>query len=253
MKVYYSYTENWSERELAQAWEALPPLRRERMDRYRRREDQRESAAAALLAAWAFQQEERDQADIPPGPVEILPDSLLAEETARFSHALNWTPGPAGKPFERGLLTSGGRRYLSLSHTGGAVAAAVADAPVGADIERLDKLSPETSRALLRRFHPVERELLEGLADEELAVRLAVWWTLKESVMKLTGQGLRLPLNQFCILPAGEAVSESGTAEYFTGSRQSAEWRLCSWPLPPFQLSAAVAEKTGGSTAFDRD
>ncbi len=67
--------------------------------------------------------------------------------------------------------------HFSLSHGGGLAACAVADRPVGVDVE-----GPRSvSEALLRRYFTAEeREAAEPL-------RL---WTLKESCCKMTGRGL---------------------------------------------------------------
>ena len=67
--------------------------------------------------------------------------------------------------------------HFSLSHGGGIAACAVADRPVGVDVEGPHPVS----EALLRRYFTAEeREAAEPL-------RL---WTLKESCCKMTGRGL---------------------------------------------------------------
>ena len=241
--IYCSYTGSWTEERVIRAAQSLPPLRRERMERYQRWEDRRESAAAALLTAYALLAAEKEPPG-PPQPTVIAADDLLTAETAAVSLALDWTPGEGGKPFEQGLLWGKTRRFVSLSHTRGAVAAAVADQPVGVDIERLDAAAPHTVRAILRRFHPLERELLEPLAEEQLADRFPVWWTLKESVMKLTGQGFRLPLSMFYVLPETPPDEKSPAGrEIFTGCWSGGDIRLYSWPLSPYRLSVAFEKE----------
>ena len=88
------------------------------------------------------------------------------------------------------------------------------------------------------------RELLEPLTEEQLADRFPVWWTLKESVMKLTGQGFRLPLNRFFVLPETPPDEKSPAGrEAFTGCWRGGDIRLYSWPLPPYRLSVAFDQE----------
>ena len=81
--------------------------------------------------------------------------------------------GVAGKPFFRNRPDL----HFSLSHGGGIAACAVADRPVGIDVEG----QRPVSEALLRRCFTTE----ERAAAEPLRL-----WTLKESCCKMTGRGL---------------------------------------------------------------
>lgn len=85
---------------------------------------------------------------------------------------------------ERGapLPTAGWHR--STAHTRGMACAVVAAAPVGIDVERLDR--PRAARILTRTLSAAERELL-GRDD---AAALLGLWTAKEAVLKLAGCGL---------------------------------------------------------------
>lgn len=81
------------------------------------------------------------------------------------------TTDAAGKPVFKGVTGL----HFSLSHTKGAVLAALSTAPVGADAERRREI-PEVVR---RRLFEVEHGDLE----------LFELWTLRESWVKLTGAG----------------------------------------------------------------
>lgn len=94
--------------------------------------------------------------------------------------------GPYGKPFLRDAFNID----FSISHCGGLVVCAFANRPLGVDVEKIGPFLPSlTTKAL----SPEERELLDsrvpadGRARQELFFRL---WTLKEALIKQTGQGL---------------------------------------------------------------
>ncbi|MEU9773985.1 4'-phosphopantetheinyl transferase superfamily protein [Streptomyces sp. NPDC047968] len=91
--------------------------------------------------------------------------------------------GPHGKPYLDGHPV-----HFSLSHTAGHVLLALACAPVGVDVEAVPGAA--TAREVLPALHLREREELTGLADAELAARLARCWARKEAALKATGLAL---------------------------------------------------------------
>ena len=87
-----------------------------------------------------------------------------------------------GKPF---LLRSS--LHISLSHSGGYAAAAVADVPLGLDLQSLREISRRVQERL---YSPEEIAWIgraEGDEGQKRAVRL---WTMKEAYGKLLGTGL---------------------------------------------------------------
>lgn len=99
--------------------------------------------------------------------------------------------GPQGKPECEGL-------HFNLSHSGRLVACAVGDGPVGCDVEMIREAPKKVAN---RFFAEQERAYLQACAtkkkyDEEF-YRL---WTMKESYVKFTGEGMHLPFNAFEIL-----------------------------------------------------
>lgn len=87
--------------------------------------------------------------------------------------------GPYGKPY----LKEG--PCFNLSHTHGAVAAAVSERPVGIDLERV---RPYLSKLPERVLSPVELRWFRSGGERK--TDFFTLWTLKESFLKLQGTGL---------------------------------------------------------------
>lgn len=81
-----------------------------------------------------------------------------------------------------------GARPFSLSHAGEWAVLAVADAPVGVDLE---PMRPENFEGLARvAFHETEREMLAASQDPQAC--FFDLWTMKESYLKAIGLGFAL-------------------------------------------------------------
>ena len=110
--------------------------------------------------------------------------------------------GENGKPY----LEEYPEIHFNLSHSGNMVFAVFSDREVGCDIEEIGKPQEKLAE---RFFCPEEYEHLMKIEDEhkrcEEFYRL---WTLKESFMKVTGLGMKLPLDSFCF-QLGERVEIS--------------------------------------------
>ena len=79
--------------------------------------------------------------------------------------------------------------HFSLSHAGPLVLVAVAEQPVGADVEALPE--PRTVADLAAVLHPAERaELAEADGTDRLPREFARLWTRKEAYLKGIGTGL---------------------------------------------------------------
>lgn len=86
--------------------------------------------------------------------------------------------------------------HFSLSHSGHWAVCAVADHPVGVDVEL-----PRCTSALARRhFHP------EEVAAAATADDLCRLWTAKEAFLKALGVGLTIPLDSFLVRLTAEAA-----------------------------------------------
>lgn len=118
---------------------------------------------------------------------------------------------PGGRP----TLAHGGPWYFSIAHSGDLAVCAVADLPVGVDLERVtaDRDPLGIARAC---FQPAE---IEDVAAEfsragpmAAAVRFAAYWTLKEAHLKRRG-GSVWDMRQAPVFPLGTAAAADATAE----------------------------------------
>lgn len=144
--------------------------------------------------------------------VEFLTGSLLGREVAQEALGVDRDQisiqrmcadcgGPHGRPAVRWKVS--GRRDLSnskgldlsISHAGGwVVATCVTQGRVGVDIEdRAVVLDIESVAG--RILHPNEFRLTRGL-DRDYLLRT---WVQKESLLKASGEGLRLPMSGICL------------------------------------------------------
>lgn len=91
--------------------------------------------------------------------------------------------GPHGRPFVPGHAV-----HFSLSHTSGLVMIALAEAPVGIDVEGFP--DPGTVADVAGQLHPRERTELAALPAAERPAAFARCWTRKEALLKAIGVGL---------------------------------------------------------------
>lgn len=101
--------------------------------------------------------------------------------------------GPRGKPY-----IDSPDFHFNISHSGGFAACAVERYPVGLDMERRRNFSP----ALAKRICTPEEAALTGASPDRDSA-LTQLWTCKESLMKLTGQGMA-ELGEAVFLRLGE-------------------------------------------------
>lgn len=150
--------------EHSEVLEGLSKERQEKILRYKQEHSRKQGLGAALLLK------------------EVLEDAGLSMEDITY--------GKNGKPQIEGL-------HFNLSHSGDMVILAVSDNEVGCDIE---KISDVKEGIVDRFFAESEIEYLnkfEGIEKQREFFRL---WTIKESYMKLTGEGMSLSLSGFEVL-----------------------------------------------------
>ena len=93
------------------------------------------------------------------------------------------TIGANGKPECEGV-------YFNLSHSGDMVLCAVSDVPVGCDLEKVFDAPLEVAD---RYFSEKERRYIEEVQNfPEINRRFFRLWTMKESYLKMTGEGMNL-------------------------------------------------------------
>ena len=103
--------------------------------------------------------------------------------------------GDYGKPLIDGL-------EFSLSHSGNLVVCAVSDQPVGCDVEEIREAPKGVAK---RYFSSGEQLYLSRFAGEEYDKVFFQLWTMKESYVKMTGEGLRVPFDAYEVVPEDSA------------------------------------------------
>ncbi|QGM96622.1 4'-phosphopantetheinyl transferase family protein [Methylocystis parvus] len=153
----------------------------------------------------------------------------LSRRAARPPQDWRFAATKLGKPY---LLDCARDLRFSLSHTRGMVAVAVADgAEIGVDVEPSDRRA-ESMKLAQRFFAPEEVALLaavEGAARRDMFFAI---WTLKEAVVKTTGQGLARALDSFAIALDPPRVT------MLDGSAQ--QWSAAHWRRGSFHFALAA-------------
>jgi phosphopantetheinyl transferase len=159
------------------------------------------ATAAALPAIWLLPSRQR--------PTTLAERSALRRETARRVIASQFSiplDGVAIDHDERGrpLLARplGTGLHLSLATRSGLVALALAHAPVGVDVERIDPLLTPPLAIL----HTDEREALLALPETARPLAFTRLWCAKEAYVKALGLGFARPPESFAV----ELVGQSG-------------------------------------------
>lgn len=95
--------------------------------------------------------------------------------------------------------------HISISHTEGYAACAIAREPVGIDVEREHTFSKAAAKRILS---PQEELLRESANADELLSRI---WTVKESFLKMTGEGIPGEMRTLELIAAGDGSSDVWT------------------------------------------
>ncbi|MCD7956929.1 MAG: 4'-phosphopantetheinyl transferase superfamily protein [Lachnospiraceae bacterium] len=175
-KLYMMTTEPFADPEVfAQYYRNMPKERQKKIDKTRMEQDKKLSLAAGILLDLGLKKY-----------------GLNAVDTQICA-------GEYGKPY----LPDYPEIHFSLSHSKEMALAVFSEMEIGCDIEYQKK----PNEHLARRFYcPQEYAWMQEAADEEeRKTRFYRLWTLKESFIKTTGMGLRLPLDSFCFSFGEEA------------------------------------------------
>lgn len=151
--------EEISEKTLQEAINALPEWRKEQTMRFKHQRGRIECAFSYLLLCDAL----RERGILEP------PTFIYGKE------------GQDGKP----SLAEHPNLFFNLSHCKHAVACALADHPVGIDIEAMGRYSERLAKYTMN-----EEECTEIEVAENKDVAFTRLWTMKEATMKLTGEGI---------------------------------------------------------------
>lgn len=141
--------------------EILPESRKQKILNYKQEKARKQGLGAGLLLHYVLQKHGAKSEDI-----QI---------------------GVNGKPELDGI-------YFNLSHSHDWAVCAVSEKPVGCDLEEIGFAS---MRIAERYFCKNEIRHLEKFKDEEKNREFYRLWTMKESYIKMTGEGMRVPLNRF--------------------------------------------------------
>jgi 4'-phosphopantetheinyl transferase len=87
--------------------------------------------------------------------------------------------------------------YFNISHSGEYVVMAYGSVPVGVDVEQLR----DKEKRVAKRCFTEEEFSYISQTDDKCGERFLEIWTMKESYLKLTGQGISVPLNSFRVNP----------------------------------------------------
>lgn len=150
------------------ALDLIPAARREYANRMKVESGKRLSAGAGLLLMAA------------------LADYRMNDkrEYAAF-HELRFEKGEQGKP----ALADYPDVHFNLSHSGNRVLCIVGPVDVGCDVE---VINPSHVKSVIRCFAESEQILASRSAEDFFRI-----WTLKESIVKLSGQGMQIPFRSF--------------------------------------------------------
>lgn len=167
LKLYTINTDEFSDEAYYKAcYSSLSACRREKTDSYRFPADRKLSVGAGILLDRG------------------LREYGLKESEVEFAYGEN------GKPY----LPDYPQIYFNLAHSGTMALAAFADTEVGCDIEEIRTASLKLAK---RFFCLSEYAYIDSFAGREQDYAFYRIWTLKESFLKVTGMGMRLPLDAF--------------------------------------------------------
>ena len=141
--------------------EGLWEERKQKILRYKLEKSRKQSLGAGLLLKWALKKH------------GVAADNL------------NY--GANGKPEAEGV-------YFNLSHSGEWAVCAIGDAQVGCDVEEIASVRNGIAKRFFTENEVQYLAQFEGERRKEEFFRL---WTLKESYMKMTGEGMSLGLKHF--------------------------------------------------------
>lgn len=164
---------------------------------------------------------------------------ILALELGADPAGLEFDTTAAGKPF---LARPAASLEFNLSHSGRHCLIAVADRPVGVDIETWRAIS-DLSGVALRVTTAREAELLERRPAREIHSSFLGLWTRKEALLKALGQG-------FLIDPRQIEVGFGPAPSYVNVGART--WTVETLAVGPGMTAAVAIEGDGGTAPMVR-
>ena len=129
---------------------------------------------------------------------------------------------PPGKP----PVLHSGWGFVSLSHSKGSALMAWSSAPVGVDLERLDR--PFASEALMSRYYAAsEQRRLRGLPHQAFHQAVLKYWLIKEAAIKWQRGSLAQDLSHWVVAADELSASHRGRGlQIAVHCRQLGPWGL---------------------------
>lgn len=190
----------------------LPKERIEKIYRLKHIEARKQSFGAGLLLDYAL----REVCKICGGEAEIRYNPYGKPLLKAMYHSCG-EPLSAQVPFN--LSHSGKYIILSILSSSDARGQETGGVFIGCDIEQVKKYNPKTAK---RFFTETEYRMLEGITDKKAQAEMFFrYWTKKESVLKLTGLGMALPMDLFDVSRSREVfVSQEKTAKWYAAVQE---------------------------------
>jgi 4'-phosphopantetheinyl transferase len=168
---------------------------------------------------------------------------ILADHLGLAPAQIRWRLGKHGKPH---LVGEAAGTHANLSHSGALAALAIADRPVGIDLQRMVLGTDAT--AMARRYYPAgEARYVEaaGSARRRLG-RFVRLWTRKEACVKAAGvrlqQGLKLPVHAPAGSVAAGSVAAGSVLVHDPDGSLPGPYLVRDLPVPPGYRAAVAAE-----------
>lgn len=133
---------------------------------------------------------------------EQLLNKMSLELGIAVTLPLKISAGAHGKPYT-------GDFCFSLSHSDDMVLCAISDKDIGADIQRIKPFDIRLAKRCLR-----EDELSALEAAEDKDAEFTCLWTMKESAVKLSGEGIQMGLSSFSVLKSELFFNSGRIGEY---------------------------------------
>ena len=185
--------------EVPESMTGLTEERKEKIHRYMYSEDRKRSLGAGLLLNKVLSLH------------RVCADNIEYEEN--------------GKPQIQGI-------FFNLSHSQDMVVCAVSEKPVGCDVEKVKEANLKIAE---RFFSDREVKYLKSFDEKSRGDVFFRIWTMKESYMKMTGEGMRLALDQF------EFIFDENVKVLRNGERCACF--IKEYELPGYKLSVCAEEK----------
>ncbi|OGT67321.1 MAG: hypothetical protein A3J38_04520 [Gammaproteobacteria bacterium RIFCSPHIGHO2_12_FULL_45_9] len=156
---------------------------------------------------------------------------------------MHFTYNAHGKP----ALTDYPHLFFNLSHTAGLSLLGVHTAPIGVDVERIDRVV-EAEDLAKRFFSPADYQWITEPPAEAAAIwstvleRFYVIWTCKEAYVKMRGVGLSLSLSDWSVNMSLIPVEAAGRVLYAGVIQYDVPGQLWVWQPEPGFCAAVCRE-----------